>query len=170
MKKHFLSFFFEKKILVLFVIVLFTGYLPVKAQVVHLGYKYQEKGMFQASFNYPFLYDEATHHEWMLGIDYTSKNDKAPSGIAPQFTYGYYIKDNPKSDYLIMTGITAGYQFSLHNRHENQFKITPYVYGELIGILNIKVGYEYMFPMQKGYPFVAVGIGGLHMLRHMRFM
>lgn len=161
--------FFKKKAVLLLVITLFASYFPVAAQIVNIGYKYQEKGMFQTSFNYPFLYDGSSH-EWMLGIDYTSKNDKAPSGITPQITYGYYLKDNPNSDYFIMTGITAGYQFSLHKSYENQFKITPYVYGELIGIVNIKIGYDYMLPLQKGYPFVSVGIGGLHMFRHLRFM
>lgn len=54
------------------------------AQVLSVGYKYQEKGMFQATFNYPFLFSSSTHHELMLGVDYTSKNDQASSGLTPR--------------------------------------------------------------------------------------
>lgn len=148
---------------------LFTSVSSV-AQVLSVGYKYQEKGMFQATFNYPFLFSSSTHHELMLGVDYTSKNDQASSGLTPQFTYGYYIIDNADNDYTLMVGISTGCNFNFNSTFENQFKVTPFVYTELMGLLNVKVGVDYSVQLQKGYPFLSLGLGGLHLFRHLKMM
>lgn len=144
--------------------------IPSYAQLINLGYKYQEKGMFNATINYPMIYDRHTHHELMLGIDYTTKNTKAPSGISPQLSYGYFLVDNSRTNYLLMAGLSTGYQVTLHNPYKNQFRVSPYIYTELVAVFNLKVGYDYMMPLQKGYPFISIGIGGLHMFRHLNFM
>lgn len=154
----------------LLVLLITLASTSTNAQIINLGYKYQEKGMFNATLNYPMIYDRYTHHEFMLGVDYTSKNRKAPSGISPQLTYAYFVVDNSRTNYMLMTGVSTGYQVSMHNPFKNQFKLSPYIYAEFIAVLNLKIGYDYFLPLQKGYPYVSLGLGGLHMFRHLSFM
>lgn len=125
--------------------------------------------MFQATLNRPFIYDKGRIlHEFMLGVDYTTKNKFAPSGIMLQATYGYRFVDNVKKEYFFMLGTSVGYNFQLSSGFENQIKIGPFAYLELLAFLNIKAGYEYSTQIQKGYPFISIGFGGLHMLRHFK--
>lgn len=60
------------------------------AQIINIGYKYEERSMFQTTINIPFLMDKNKTYEYMAGLDYTTKNVLAPSGITPQLTGGYY--------------------------------------------------------------------------------
>lgn len=164
MVKEFISLLF----LVFFCAILNT---KLSAQIFSLGTKYQEKFMFQATFNYPFVYSKyKMPHEFMLGVDYTTKNKHAPSGIMPQATYGVRIVDKDRVDYFLMAGTSVGYNFQLYSNYKNQVKVSPFVYLEYGAVLNLKVGYDYSTQLGKGDPFVSIGIGGLHMFRNFTIM
>lgn len=90
----------------------------------------------------------------MLGVDYAQKNKFAPSGIMPQATYGYRFVDNVKKEYFFMLETSVGYNFQLSSGFENQIKISPLAYLELLAFLNIKAGYGYSTQIQKGYRFI----------------
>lgn len=150
----------------LFVINLFLT-VKLNGQIFSVGTKIQKKALFQVTLNHPFVYNKYdTPHEFMLGVDYTTKNKHAPSGILPQATYGYRLVDDRRKPYFVMMGTSVGYNFQLSRGFENQFKISPFLYLEYSGFLNLKVGYDYSTQIQKGYPFVSIGLGGLQMFRH----
>lgn len=80
----------------------------------------------QATLIRPFIYDKGRIlHEFMLGVDYTTKNKFAPSGIMLQATYGYRFVDNVKKEYFFMLGTSVGYNFQLSSGFENQIKSVP---------------------------------------------
>ncbi|TDS11666.1 hypothetical protein B0I21_1077 [Sphingobacterium paludis] len=141
-----------------------------QAQIVSLGYKQQQKPMVQVSLNYPFILSAYSPFEFMVGVDYTTKNKAVPSGFVPQTTLHYYLVDSKRYNYLLAVGAGAGYMFDFNSNHENQIRISPHLYLEYSAILNLRVGYDVMFPNNRGYPFISIGIGGLHGFRHMKWM
>ncbi|MGB6083390.1 hypothetical protein [Moheibacter sp.] len=160
----------KKNYFLLIGIFIFFGFTFSQAQVISAGFKYDKKGMFQATVNYPTLFDKNKPFDIYFGLDYTTKNDEIPSGLAPQLGLAYYIVDNDYKDYLLSANLNAGYLFDFNKEFDNQFRISPHIYFELLSLLNLKVGYEYMMPLGKGYPFVSIGIGGGFMFRHFKMM
>ncbi len=148
---------------------LFLGSL-IQAQIISAGFKYEKRGMFQATVNYPFLFDKEKPYDFYAGADYTTKNEEVPSGLAPQLGFAYYLVDNKTKDFLVSANLNAGYLFDFNPEFENQFRITPHIYFELLSLLNLKVGYEYLMPLNQGFPFISVGIGGGFMFRHFSVM
>ncbi|MBA5793299.1 hypothetical protein H1R17_03105 [Flavobacterium sp. xlx-214] len=140
------------------------------AQIVSVGGKFQKDWMFQTTINYPFVFDEDSRHEVMLGLDYTSKNNQAPSGLTPQITYGYYVVDSAYKDFMVMAGVSTGYTVNLNSAFKSQIRVSPFVYAEYFSFLNVKVGYDYGTQINKGYPYVSIGLGGFHMFRHFKIM
>ncbi|WP_437921407.1 hypothetical protein [Sphingobacterium sp. LRF_L2] len=153
--------------LLLSILFMGIGYSP--AQVLQLGTKLDKKLMFNATLNYPFFFSKYKAYELMVGLDYSSKNNQMPSGIAPQVTYGYFLVERPARDYLLFTGLTAGYVLDLNKEFDNQFRVSPHLYAE-IKFVAIKVGFDYMLPLKRGYPFISLGFGGGHLLRHFKVM
>lgn len=154
----------------IFFVLFITGALNCPAQIFSLGYRQDKKAMFQAEFNYPFLMDKNRPYNFLVGLDYTTPNKAVPSGLSPQLTFGYYVLDDEYKDYLVMAGLGTGYLFDFNKQFDNQFRITPHLYFEYLGLLNLKLGYNYMIPLQKGYPYVSIGVGGFHMFRYFRLM
>lgn len=155
------------RLYIMLFLLLFTFSRSVNAQIISVGYKYEEKSMFQSTVNLPFLMDKNKPYEYMAGIDYTTKNSFAPSGIAPQLTGGYYIIDDKHKSNILSLQLSAGYLFDLNKNFQNQVRLSPHVYFELNGIFNFKAGYDFFMPLEKGYPYVSIGVGGLLSLRHM---
>lgn len=118
----------------------------IKAQVFSLGAKYDKAAMFQASFNVPVLFDKHMPYDFAFGLDYTSPNAKAPSGLQPQFTAMYFLVDDKYKSYNISAGITSGYLFDFNKEFNNQFRVSPYVYTEVFPF-TAKVGHEYVMPL-----------------------
>ncbi|SUJ29023.1 Uncharacterised protein [Sphingobacterium spiritivorum] len=146
---------------------LFSYIHSAGAQIINIGYKYEEKSMFQTTINIPFVMDKNKPYEYMAGLDYSTKNALAPSGIAPQLTGGYYIIDDKRKSNILSLQLSAGYLFDLNKNFQNQVRLSPHVYFELNGIFNFKAGYDFLMPLEKGYPYVSIGLGGLLSLRHM---
>ncbi|MDR2283646.1 MAG: hypothetical protein LBE37_10575 [Sphingobacterium sp.] len=140
------------------------------AQIFSLGMKQDKRPMFQASLNVPLVFDKGKNYDFTVGVDYTSKNPKQPSGLAPQLGYVRYIVDNRYKDFLVSANLQAGYLFDFNKGMDNQFRVSPHLYVEYQGLFHCRVGYDYAMPLQKGYPFVSIGIGGLMMFRHLSFM
>lgn len=138
---------------------------PSYAQLFSIGYKQHKSGMFHTTFNHPLIFDNNKPYELMLGADYTTKNKHMPSGLAPQASFMYYIDGDRRKDYLIGTGLHTGYLFDFNKQFKNQTRVTPFFYYEYIGLVNLKIGYDYMLPSNKGYPFISIGIGGLMMFK-----
>lgn len=149
-------------------VLLFGGLL--QAQIISAGFKYEKKGMFQATVNYPFLFDKEKPFDFYAGFDYTTKNEEVPSGLAPQLGFAYYMVDDKAKDFLVSANLNAGYLFDFNPEFENQFRITPHIYFEFISLLNLKVGYDYLMPLNQGFPFISIGIGGGFMFRHFSVM
>lgn len=147
---------------------LFCNY-SLKAQVFSLGAKYDKAAMFQASFNIPVLFDKYKPYDFAFGLDYTSPNAKAPSGLQPQFTAMYFLVDDKYKSYNISAGITSGYLFDFNKEFNNQFRVSPYVYMEAFPF-TVKVGHEYVMPLNQGQFFVSIGIGGGYLFRHFSIM
>jgi len=126
--------------------------------------------MLNITANYPIFIKQNKKFDLLLGTDYTTSNKNVPSGLAPQVTFNYFIVDNSLKDYMIYVGLTKGYLFDFNKDFENQFRITPHIYFEYMGLLNIKTGYDYLFPLKKGYPFISVGLGGLYMNKNLKIM
>lgn len=141
----------------------------IKAQVFSLGAKYDKAAMFQASFNVPVMFDKYKPYDFAFGLDYTSPNTKAPSGLQPQFTAMYFLVDDKYKSYNISAGITSGYLFDFNKEFNNQFRISPYVYMEAFPF-TVKVGHEYVMPLNQGQFFVSIGIGGGYLFRHFSIM
>lgn len=159
----------KKQSFVSILLVLFVKSIAT-AQIVNVGGKFQKDLMFQATLNYPFVFDEDSRHEVMFGLDYTSKNNQAPSGLTPQITYGYYVVDHANKDFMIMAGVSTGYVVNLNSTFKCQIRVSPFVYAEYFSFLNVKVGYDYNTQIKKGYPYVSIGLGGFHMLKHLKVM
>ena len=159
----------KKQSFVSILLVLFVKSMAT-AQIINVGGKFQKDVMFQATLNYPFVFDESSHHEVMLGVDYTSNNKQFLSGLTPQITYGYYVVDNAYKDFMVMAGVSSGYTVNFNSSFKNQIRVSPFVYAEYFGFLNIKVGYDYATQINKGYPYVSIGLGGFHMFRHFKIM
>ncbi len=87
------------------------------------------------------------------------------SGLQPQVTGMYFLLDEANRNFLISANLTAGYLFDFNKQFAHQVRISPHVYFE-IPLLMVKVGYGYMIPLQKGYPFVSIGIGGFQLFRN----
>lgn len=141
----------------------------LKAQVFGLGAKYDKAAMFQASFNIPVLFDKYKPYDFAFGLDYTSPNAKAPSGLQPQFTAMYFLVDDKYKSYNISAGIASGYLFDFNKEFSNQFRVSAYVYMEAFPF-TIKVGHEYVMPLNQGQFFVSIGIGGGYLFRHFSIM
>ncbi len=154
--------------IMVFLVVMFSVF--VKAQIIHAGAKFDRKLMFNATANYAVFYKDKKPFELMIGADFTTGNDKVPSGLAPQISFGYFIVGDEYKDYMIFGGLTGGYLFDFNKEFENQFRITPHIYFEYMALLNLKIGYDYLMPHHKGYPFISIGIGGLQMFRHFKVM
>lgn len=140
------------------------------SQVLNAGLKFDRTMMFQASANIPVLWNSGKKFDIAPGLDYTTTNSKAPSGLQPQLTTLVYIVDDKNKDFLIYGAVTTGYLFDFSKNFENQLRVSPHVYLEYNGLMNLKVGYDYMMPLKKGYPYIAVGIGGFFMFRNFRVM
>ncbi|SRR5690606_34373301 len=159
---------FEK--LFLLIILFFFNSQLIEAQVVSAGFKYDKKGMFHAALNYPFFLDKEKPFDFYAGLDFTTKNNEVPSGLAPQLGFAYYLVDDKAKDFLISANLNAGYLFDFNKEFDNQFRVTPHLYFELLSLLNLRVGYEYLMPFNKGFLFVSIGIGGGFMFRHFSIM
>ncbi|SFT02553.1 hypothetical protein [Sphingobacterium wenxiniae] len=147
----------------------FLGMQSLHAQVVSVGGKFDKKPMFQASLNAPVFFNKYLPYDIAFGLDYTTRNKEAPSGLQPQVTGMYFIVDNDYKDFLVSANVTAGYLFDFNKQFANQFRVSPHVYFE-IPFCMVKVGYDYTMPLNKGYPFVSVGLGGFLLFRHFKVM
>lgn len=141
----------------------------ITAQVFSLGAKYDKAQMFQASINIPVMFDKYKPYDFAFGLDYTSPNTKAPSGLQPQFTAMYFLVDDKYKSYNISVGITSGYLFDFNKEFNNQFRVSPYIYMEVFPF-NVKVGHDYVMPLNQGQFFVSLGIGGGYLFRHFSIM
>ncbi|MEG1376054.1 MAG: hypothetical protein RSC81_03165 [Myroides sp.] len=151
------------------VFLLFFCNQSVKAQIINVGAKYDKAPMFQASINIPVLFDKYKPYDFAFGLDYTSPNANAPSGLQPQFTAMYFLVDDKYKSYNISAGVTSGYLFDFNKEFNNQFRVSPYVYMEAFPF-NIKVGHEYVMPLNQGQFFISIGIGGGYLFRHFSIM
>lgn len=140
------------------------------AQILSLGMKQDRRSMFQAALNVPLVFDKDKNYDVTVGVDYTSKNPKQPSGLAPQLGFVRYIVDSKYKNFLVSANVHTGYLFDFNKEMDNQFRVSPHLYVEYQGIFHCRVGYDYAMPLQKGYPFVSIGIGGLMMFRHFSIM
>lgn len=154
------------KIAILFI---FSFTSSLSAQVFGLGAKFDKEVMFSANFNLPLLFDKYLPYDIAGGVEYTTPNDKLPSGLQLQVSSMYFIDEGSAKAHLITAGVTAGYLFDFNKTFANQFRVTPYVYAE-IGILYIKTGYDYYMPLQKGNAFISIGLGGGYLFRHFKLM
>lgn len=154
-----------KKFLALLVIYLLNQ--SVSAQLIGAGTKFDKQFMFQANVNYPIKFNASNKYDLAFGVDYTTRNSKAPSGLQPQMTGIVYLLDNKYKSHLIYGGLTAGYLFDFNKEFDNQIRLTPHIYYEYSSLFYIKAGADYATPINKVYPFVSIGIGGGHMLRHL---
>ena len=140
------------------------------AQIFSLGIKQDKRPMFQAALNVPVVFDRDKNYDFTVGVDYSSKNPKQPSGLAPQVGFVRYIVDNRYKDFLVSANVHTGYLFDFNKGMDNQFRVSPHLYVEYQALFNCRIGYDYMMPLQKGYPFISIGIGGLMMFRHFSIM
>jgi len=141
----------------------------VKAQVFSVGAKYDKATMFQASFNIPVLFDKYKPYDFAFGLDYTTPNAKAPSGLRPQFTAMYFLIDDKYKSYNVSAGVITGYLFDFNKEFNNQFRVSPHVYMEAFPF-TIKVGHDYVMPLNQGHFFISIGIGGGYLFRHFSVM
>lgn len=140
------------------------------AQLFSLGAKWEEKLMFELSINQPLFWKNDGKFDLLLGANFTTGNKKWPSGLQPQFTGIYRIVDNKYKEYFFSFQLTAGYLFDFNTAFKNQLRISPHVYFEYNALFYIKAGYDFYTPLNLGYPYISVGIGGLCMLKHFRIM
>lgn len=148
----------------------FFGISEASAQIFSLGMKQDRRPMFQAALNLPLVFDNDKNYDFTVGVDYTSENPRQPSGLAPQVGFVRYIVDNRYKDFLVSANVQTGYLFDFNKGIDNQFRVSPHLYVEYQGFFHCRVGYDYAMPLQKGYPFVSIGIGGLMMFRHFSIM
>lgn len=139
----------------------------VSAQLIGLGYKYQERSMFQASVNYPFDSGLDRIAGVTGGIDFTTKNRMAPSGVTLQITPYHYLFDRQLKNQggAILIGSDLGYHLNT-GQGENGFKAAPHLYVDFI-LVYLKIGAEYYNSTGRTYPFVSIGIGGIHGIRNL---
>lgn len=158
---------------IFFLGLLLTGLFYIQdgsAQIFSLGMKQDKRPMFQAALNVPLVFEKDKKYDFTVGVDYTSKNPKQPSGLAPQIGLVRYIVDNRYKDFLVSANLQTGYLFDFNKGMDNQFRLSPHLYVEYQGVLHCRGGYDYAMPLQKGYPFISIGIGGLMMFRHFSIM
>jgi|SRR5690606_17267296 len=155
---------------ILFGLIFLSGLIFSEAQILSAGVKFDKKPMFQATFNAPILFDKNKPFDIFLGADYTTKNSEIPSGLAPQLGFAYYLVDDEYKDFILSANFTAGYLFDFNKKFDNQFRFSPHIYFEFLSLFNAKLGYEYLMPFNKGFPFISIGIGGGMMFRHFRIM
>lgn len=148
-------------------ILFIAGNLIVNAQFIGVGTKFDKQFMFQATANIPIKFDSNYKYDLAFGVDYTTSDDQVPSGLQPQMTGIVYLVDNKYKSYLIYGGLTAGYLFDFNKEFDNQIRLTPHIYYEYSSLFYIKAGADYATPIDKIYPFISIGIGGGHMLRHL---
>lgn len=139
------------------------------AQIIGLGSKFDKKAMFQATFNAPLIFDKDKPYDVALGIDYTTGNKSVPSGLQVQVTGMIFLDEGRNKSHLLSAGVTTGYLFDFNTNFDNQFRVSPHLYLELFPVY-IKAGYDYSMPLQKGTPFVSIGIVGGYMFRHFSIM
>lgn len=138
----------------------------VRCQIIGLGYKNEKKGMFQTTVNLPLTFSKDNWIDFAAGIDFTSKNHLAPSGFSMNASaYHYLIGDDDIQASLI--GLETGYLINTGLGNDT-YKLTPYVYYER-SLFYVRAGVDYYFRLEKGYPFVSIGFGGLHIIRNMKF-
>lgn len=154
-----------KKFLALLAI--FFLHQSVNAQLIGAGTKFDKQLMFQANVNYPIKFNPNNKYDLAFGVDYTTRNSEAPSGIQPQMTGIVYLVDDKYKSHLIYGGLTAGYLFDFNQEFDNQFRLTPHLYWEYASLIYTKVGVDYATPINKVYPFISIGIGGGHLIRHL---
>lgn len=151
------------------IVLLMAASVHLHAQFMAVGAKFDKELMFQATVNAPVLFDDDLPYDVSFGVDYTSKNELMPSGLQFQSTAMYFLDEGSSKSHLVYAGLTAGYLLDFNSRFTNQFRFTPHLYAEL-GFLMIKVGYDYLLPLQKGSPFISVGLGGGYLFRHFKLM
>ncbi len=161
---------FMKRYCLYLILAVFFGISGAVAQIFSLGMKQDKRPMFQAALNVPLVFNTDKNYDFTVGVDYTSKNSKQPSGLAPQLGFVRYIVDNRYKDFLVSANVQTGYLFDFNKGMDNQFRVSPHLYVEYQGFFHCRVGYDYAMPLQKGYPFVSIGIGGLMMFRHFSIM
>lgn len=114
-----------------FAVTLVIGLLSKSnAQIIHVGGKMDKNLMFNATLQAPFFFHKKMPYELMFGVDYTTKNNDAPSGLAPQVTFGYFLVDSPNKSYLVFAGLTSGYLFDFNKQFDNQLRLSPHLYTE----------------------------------------
>lgn len=151
-------------------IIFLLGLNITNAQIISAGVKFDKKPMFQATFNAPIFFDKNKPFDIFWGADYTTKNSEIPSGLAPQLSFAYYLVDDEYKDFILSANFTAGYLFDFNKKFDNQFRFSPHIYFEFLSLFNAKLGYDYLTPFNKGFPFISIGIGGGMMFRHFRVM
>ena len=155
---------------ILFGLIFLLGSIIANAQIFSAGAKFQEKTMFQATFNAPIFFDKNKPFDIFWGADYTTKNSKTPSGLAPQLGFAYYLVDEKSKNFMLSANFSAGYLFDFNKKFDNQFRFSPHIYFEFLSLINVRLGYDYLTPINQGYPFVSIGIGGGMMFRHFSVM
>lgn len=150
----------------LFKLILVATFSTVNAQIVGVGTKLDKQFMFQANVNVPIKFNANNKYDLAFGVDYTTPNSKAPSGLQPQMTGIVYLVDDKSKSNLVYGGLTTGYLFDFNKEFDNQIRITPHIYYEYMSLIYIKAGADYATPINKIYPFISIGIGGGHMFRH----
>lgn len=151
---------------ILFQLLFIAGFSSVNAQLIGVGTKFDKQFMFQANVNVPIKFNANNKYDLAFGVDYTTSNSKAPSGLQPQMTGIIYLVDEKNKSFLVYGGLTAGYLFDFNKEFDNQIRLTPHIYYEYSSLIYIKVGADYATPINKVYPFLSIGIGGAHMFRH----
>lgn len=152
--------------LILFKLIFIFGLSTINAQLIGVGTKFDKEFMFQANLNVPIKFNSNNKYDLAFGVDYTTPNSEAPSGLQPQMTGIVYLVDDKLKSHLIYGGLTAGYLFDFNEEFDNQFRLTPHIYWEYTSLIYAKVGVDYATPINKVYPFISIGIGGGHMFRH----
>lgn len=141
----------------------------LNAQILGVGGKLDKEVMFQASFNVPIIMSKDVPYDLAFGVDFTTKNNHMPSGLQLQSTGMYFFHENSSQSRLVSVGLTAGYLFDFNTSFENQFRLSPHFYAEF-GFLYFRLGYDYYMPLDKGAPFISMGIGGGYLFRHFKLM
>jgi hypothetical protein len=157
---------FSNSLLLIFVFMSWKAH----GQILSLGVKWEEKLMGEASANLPVFWKNDSKFDLMLGVNYTTPNKEFPSGLQPQVTGMYRIVSGEYKDYFLSFNLTSGYLFDFSSEFDHQFRFSPHLYFEYLGFLNLKVGYDYVMPLEKGYPFISIGLGGLYMFKDFRIM
>lgn len=71
---------------------------------------------------------------------------------------------------MILADVSTGYTVSFNSSFENQIRASAFVHADYFSFLNIKFANDYATQINKGYPYVSIGLGGFHMFRHFKIM